>query len=143
MLEQRGYTLGKNLVLDARSATGQVSKLPEVVRAMKADKVDVIVTTGFPATLACKVENVPTVVALARDPVATNLIEGLARPGGNITGISDNSAALSTKRLDLIKQAVPNLQRVAMLWNRDDLGMSQRYDVSASSARSMGERYRR
>jgi ABC-type uncharacterized transport system substrate-binding protein len=110
-----------------------------VVRAMKADKVDVFVTTGFPATLACKVENVPTVVAVgAGDPVATHLIEGLARPGGNITGISDNSATLSTKRLALIKQAVPNLKRVAMLWNRDDLGMSQRYDVSAGAARSIG-----
>lgn len=139
VLEQRGYTLGKNLVLDARSTAGQVSKLPEVVRAMKADKVDVFVTTGFPATLACKVENVPTVVAVgAGDPVATHLIEGLARPGGNITGISDNSATLSTKRLALIKQAVPNLRRVAMLWNRNDLGMSQRYDVSAGAARSIG-----
>lgn len=139
VLEQRGYVLGKNLSLDARAAMSQVSKLPELVRAMKADKVDVIVTSGFPAALACKVENVPTVVALgAGDPVATNLIDGLSRPGGNITGISDNATTLSTKRLDLIKQAVPNLRRVAMLWNRDDLGMSQRYEVSASSARSMG-----
>jgi len=139
VLEQRGYTLGKNLSLDARAAMSQVSKLPELVRAMKADKVDVIVTTGFPATLACKVEKVPTVVAVgAGDPVATNLIDGLARPGGNITGISDNSTTLSTKRLDLIKQAVPNLRRVAMLWNRNDLGMSQRYEVSASTARSIG-----
>jgi putative ABC transport system substrate-binding protein len=106
---------------------------------MKADKVDVILTTGFPATLACKVENVPAVVALgAGDPVATNLINGLAHPGGNITGISDDSTTLSTKRLDLIKQAVPNLRRVAMLWNRDDLGMSQRYEVSERSARSIG-----
>ena len=144
VLEQRGYTLGKNLVLDARSTAGQVSKLPEVVRAMKADNVDVFVTTGFPATLACKVEKVPTVVAVgAGDPVATHLIEGLARPGGNITGISDNSATLSTKRLALIKQAVPNLKRVAMLWNRDDLGMSQRYDVSADAARSIGAGARR
>src|SRR6267378_4224157 len=60
------------------------------------------------------------------DPVATRLIDAVARPGGNITGISDNATALSTKRLELIKQAVPNLQRVAMLWNRNDLGMSRR-----------------
>jgi putative ABC transport system substrate-binding protein len=139
VLEQRGYILGQNLVLDARSTSGQVGKLPEMVRAMKADKVDVFVTTGFPATLACKVEKVPTVVAVgAGDPVATHLIEGLAHPGGNVTGISDNSASLSTKRLALIRQAVPNLKRVAMLWNRDDLGMSQRYEVSAGAARSIG-----
>jgi putative ABC transport system substrate-binding protein len=108
VLEQRGYTIGKNLSLDARAAMGHVSKLPELVRGLKAANVDVIVTTGFPATLACKVENLPTVVALgAGDPVTTNLIDGLARPGGSITGISDNATTLSTKRLALIKQAVP------------------------------------
>jgi putative ABC transport system substrate-binding protein len=106
---------------------------------MKADNVDVIVAVGYPTALACKVENVPTVVAWgAGDPVATNLVDGLARPGGNLTGISDNSTALSTKRLALIKQAVPNLKRVAMLWNRDDLGMSQRYEASSGDARAIG-----
>ena len=106
---------------------------------MKDDNIDVIVTVGYPPALACKFENVPTVVAYGSgDPVANSLIDGLARPGGNITGISDNSSELSTKRLALIKQAVPGLKRIAMLWNRDDLGMSQRYDVSASSARSLG-----
>jgi len=138
-LEQRGYALGKNLVLDARGAMGQVGKLPELVRAMKAEKVDVIVAAGYPTALACKVESVPTVVAFGvGDPVATNLIDGLSRPGGNITGISDNATSLSTKRLALIKQAVPQLKRIAMLWNRNDLGMSQRYEVSASSARLIG-----
>ena len=138
-LEQRGYVIGKNLSLDARGAAGQVSKLPELVRGMKADKIDVIVAVGFPAVLACKVENVPTVVAYgAGDPVATRLVDGLSRPGGNITGISDNAATLSTKRLSLIKQAVPKLQRVAMLWNRNDLGMNMRYEASANSARSIG-----
>jgi ABC-type uncharacterized transport system substrate-binding protein len=138
-LEQRGYALGKNLTFDARSAMGQVGKLPELVRAMKADNVDVIVAIGYPTALACKVENVPTVVAFGvGDPVTTNLIDGLSRPGGNVTGISDNATSLSTKRLALIKQAVPELKRVAMLWNRNDLGMSQRYEVSASSARSIG-----
>jgi putative ABC transport system substrate-binding protein len=138
-LEQRGYTLGKNLAFDARAAAGQVSKLPELVRELKANNVDVIVAIGYPAALACKVENVPTVVAFgAGDPVATNLVDGLSRPGGNLTGISDIATTLSTKRLALIKQAVPKLQRVAMLWNREDLGMSLRYEASASSAQSLG-----
>lgn len=138
-LAQRGYALGKNLALDTRAAMGQVSKLPALVRELKAANVDAIVVTGFPAALACKVENMPTVVALgAGDPVATNLIDGLSRPGGSVTGISDNATTLSTKRLALIKQAVPNLRRIAMLWNRDDLGMSQRYETSASAARSIG-----
>ena len=138
-LEQRGYALGKNLSLNAKGAAGQVSRLPEFVRGMKADNIDVVVAAGFPTALACKVANVPTVVAFGGgDPVATHLVDGLSRPGGNITGISDNATALSTKRVSLIKQAVPKLQRLAMLWNRDDLGMSMRYEVSASSARSIG-----
>ena len=138
-LEQHGYTLGKNLAFEARGAGGQVSKLGEIVRSMKADQVDVIVAGGFPTTLACKVANVPTVVFLGvGDPVATHLIDSLAHPGGNITGISDNAAALATKRLALIKQAVPAVRRIAMLWNRNDLGMSMRYDASADAARSLG-----
>jgi putative ABC transport system substrate-binding protein len=138
-LEQHGYTLGKNLAFEARGAGGQMGKLGEIVRGMKADQVDVIVAGGFPVTLACKVANVPTVVYLgAGDPVATHLIDSLAHPGGNITGISDNAAALSTKRLELIKQAVPKLHKVAMLWNRDDLGMSMRYDASAGAAQALG-----
>ena len=69
---------------------------------------------------------------------AARLIDSLAHPGGNITGISDNAAVLASKRLALIKQAVPSAQRVAMLWNRNDLGMSTRYDASADAARSLG-----
>lgn len=138
-LEGHGYTLDKNLSFKARGAGGQVSKLGEIVRDMKADQVDVIVAVGFPVIIACKVANVPTVVAYGGgDPVATHLIDGLARPGGNITGISDNATTLSTKRLALIKQAVPKVQRVAMLWNKDDLGMSMRYEASAGAARSIG-----
>src|SRR5262249_24572796 len=138
-LEQHGYTLGKNLAFEARGADGQVSKLGEIVNSMKPNGVDVIVAGGFPTTLACKVANVPTVVFLgAGDPVATRLIDNLAHRGGNITGISDNAAALATKRLELIKQAVPKVRRVAMLWNRNDLGMSMRYDASADAARSLG-----
>lgn len=138
-LEQHGYMRGKNLVVEARGARGQPSKLGEIVKSLKADGVDVIVVGGFPTALACKAANVPTVAYLGvGDPVATHLIDSLAHPGGNITGISDNAAALATKRLDLIKQAVPNVRRVAMLWNRDDLGMSMRYDASADAARSLG-----
>src|SRR5262249_29611449 len=122
-LERHGYTLGKNLAFEARGAGGQVSKLGEIVNSMKANGVDEVVDGGFPTTIACKVANVPTVVFLGvGDPVATRLINSLALAGGSITGISDNAAALATKRLELIKQAVPKGRRVAMLWNRNDLG---------------------
>jgi putative ABC transport system substrate-binding protein len=138
-LEQRGYTLGKNMTIEVRAAGGQIAKLASLVQGMKADQIDAIVVTGFPTVLACKVAQAPTVVALgAGDPLATHLIDSLAHPGGTVTGISDNAIALSGKRLDLIKQAVPKLQRIAMLWNRDDLGMSMRYESSAAAARSLG-----
>src|SRR6185369_1032537 len=112
-LEQHGYAVGKNLVFLARGAGGQTGTLGEIIRGMKADQVDVIVAGGFPTVLACKVANVPTVVYIgAGDPVATRLIDSLAHPGGNITGISDNAPVLASKRLELIKQAVPSAKRV-------------------------------
>ena len=138
-LEKHGYVRGKNLEFESHGAGGQMSKLGELVRDMKTNHVDVIVGGGFPSALACKVANVPTVIFLgAGDPVATHLIDSLSHPGGNITGISDNATALASKRLALIKQAVPKVNKVAMLWNRDDLGMSMRYEASATAARSLG-----
>ena len=68
------------------------------------------------------------------DPVTTGLVANLARPDGNITGISDVATTLSTKRLGLLRELLPKLHRVAMLWNKDDLGMSLRYDASARAA---------
>jgi putative tryptophan/tyrosine transport system substrate-binding protein len=86
VLGQRGYFLGKNLAFEPRGAAGQIDKLAEIRRSMMADRVDVFVTNGFPVTLACKV-NVPTVVYVsAGNPVATRLVDSLARPGGNLTG---------------------------------------------------------
>jgi putative ABC transport system substrate-binding protein len=105
---------------------------------MKANKVDAFVVFGFPLALAAKTVGIPTVVAFgAGDPVATGLVQSLSRPGGNITGISDNATELSTKRLSLLKQLNPKLRRVAMLWNKDDLGMSMRYEASAKVAQSV------
>jgi putative ABC transport system substrate-binding protein len=139
VLAERGYTLGQNLTFDARGAVGQIGKLPALLQELKANKVDAIVATGYPTALAAKSTDIPTVVAFGvGDPVATGLVDGLARPGGNITGISDVATTLSTKRLSLLKQLLPNMRRVAMLWNRDDLGMSLRYEASANTAKSIG-----
>jgi putative ABC transport system substrate-binding protein len=139
VLAERGYALGQNLTFDARGAGGQIGKLPALLQELKANKVDAIVATGYPTALAAKSTDIPTVVAFGvGDPVATGLVDGLARPGGNITGISDVATTLSTKRLSLLKQLLPNMRRVAMLWNRDDLGMSLRYEASANTAKSIG-----
>jgi putative ABC transport system substrate-binding protein len=139
VLAERGYALGQNLTFDARGAGGQISKLPALLQELKANKVDVVVVVGYPTALAAKAAGIPAVIANGcGDPVATGLVDGLARPGGNITGISDVATTLSTKRLSLLKQLLPNMRRVAMLWNRDDLGMSLRYDASAKAAREIG-----
>jgi len=94
---------------------------------------------GYPSAYAARASGIPVVIASGSgDPVATGLVNSLARPGSTVTGISDDATTLSTKRLSLLKQLLPNMRRVAMLWNRDDLGMSLRYEASAKAAQVLG-----
>jgi putative ABC transport system substrate-binding protein len=139
-LARLGYTPGQNLVFEGpRGAAGQPVELAHLMEELKASKVDAIVVLGYPTAVAAKAAGIPTVVAFGvGDPVATGLVVNLARPEGNITGISDVATTLSTKRLGLLKELLPKLHRVAMLWNKDDLGMSLRYDASAKAAQAMG-----
>src|SRR5580658_5221339 len=138
-LAKRGYTLGQNLAYEARGAAGDVGQTPNLMQELKAANVDVVVTVSYPAAAAAKASGVPTVIATGSgDPVKTGLVASLAHPGGNVTGIADDAGALSTKRLGLLKQLSPQLHKVAMLWNKDDLGMSQRYDASAQAAQELG-----
>jgi putative tryptophan/tyrosine transport system substrate-binding protein len=137
-LAKRGYTLGHNLAYEARGAAGNVSRMANLMQELKAAQIDAVVTIGYPSAAAAKASGVATVIAAGSgDPVATGLVASLARPGGNVTGISDDAAALSTKRLGLLKAMSPQLRKVAMLWNKDDLGMSQRYDASAKAAQDI------
>jgi putative tryptophan/tyrosine transport system substrate-binding protein len=138
-LAEHGFVLGQNLTFDARGAMGDVAKLPALLRELKARDVDAIIVVGYPAALAAMSTGIPTVGAVGLgDPVETRMIESLAHPGGNITGISDVATTLTTKRLSLLKGLSPNLQKVAMLWNKDDLGMTLRYEASAKVAQSIG-----
>jgi putative ABC transport system substrate-binding protein len=138
-LADRGYILGQNLTFDARGAMGDVAKLPALLQELKARDVDAIIVTGYPAALAAISTGIPTVGAVGLgDPVETRMIESLAHPGGNITGISDVATTLTTKRLSLLKELSPKLQKVAMLWNKDDLGMTLRYQASAKVAQEIG-----
>jgi putative tryptophan/tyrosine transport system substrate-binding protein len=140
-MAQAGYVLGQNLVIERRGAMGHLDRLPALAQELIAAKVDVIVTNGFPSAVAAKASGHPTVAAAGvGDPVATGLVESLARPGGNVTGISDVATELSTKRLGLLKELAPGLRTVAMLWNQDDLGMTLRYRASAQAAESLGFR---
>jgi putative tryptophan/tyrosine transport system substrate-binding protein len=138
-LAKRGYKLGENLAYEARGAAGKMPQMPNLMQDLKAANVDVVVTVGYPSAAAAKASGIPTVIASGSgDPVVTGLVQSFAHPGGNVTGIADDDAALSTKRLGLLKSASPRLRRVAMLWNKDDRGMTQRYDASAKAAQELG-----
>jgi putative tryptophan/tyrosine transport system substrate-binding protein len=138
-LARHGYAVGQNLTYTARSSLDDNSKIPGLLQELKTGGVDAIVIVGFPAALAAKSIGIPTIGAMGLgDPVETKLINSLAHPGGNITGISDVATTLTTKRLSFLKQLSPNLRKVAMLWNQDDLGMTLRYQASASVAASLG-----
>ena len=116
-LRELGYVEGKNIVIEYRYAEGKLDRLPDLAAELVGLKVDVIVTVG-PGTLAAKKASgtIPIVFASAADPVGTGLVSSLARPGGNITGLSLMTPDLDGKRLELLKEAFPKVARVAFLW---------------------------
>ena len=139
-LAKRGFVDGRNIVFEQRWADGRLDRLEAFVAELNAAKVDVIVTYGYPAALAAKTSanGIPIVISGAGDPVATGLVEGLSRPGGNVTGVTEVSTELSAKRLEILRDAVPDLRVVAMLWNAADLGMTLRYRAAEDAARVLG-----
>lgn len=138
-LARYGYVPGRNLEFESVGAEMHAERLPGLAAGLEAKKVNVIISYGYPAALAAKqATTLPVVASNAGDPVGTGLVASLARPDGHLTGISDVSAELSAKRLELLKQFSPNLRRVAMLWNADDLGMTLRYRASEAGAKAMG-----
>lgn len=118
-LEELGYREGGNVRFEKRSAAGADERLPDFAAELVRLKVDVIVTSGTLATRAAKRSTaaVPIVMAVEDDPVELGLVETLARPGGNVTGYATLGAALSGKRLELLKEAVPRMTRVGVMWN--------------------------
>jgi putative tryptophan/tyrosine transport system substrate-binding protein len=139
-LAGRGFVDGQKLVVVQRAADAHPERLEGLMAELKAENVDVIVTFGYPAALAAKTstKDIPIVIAGAGDPVATGLVDGLARPGGNITGVTELSTELSAKRFEILRDALPGLTRVAMLWNAADLGMTLRYRSAEDAARVLG-----
>lgn len=138
-LAQHSYEQGRNLTFEGRAAAARLELLPRMLEELVASKVEVILINGYPAAvLAKKATTLPLVVFAAGDPVATGLVNSLARPGGNLTGFSDVATELSAKRMELLKAITPGLRRVAMLWNADDLAMTLRYQASDQAAKTMG-----
>ena len=117
-LNKLGWIEGKNITIEHRFAEGKPERLPELAADLVRLKVDLIMITGDPAGLAAKgaTSTIPIVMANAADPVGFGLVASLARPGGNITGLSGLGVELNTKRLEILKDAVPKLARVGLLW---------------------------
>jgi len=119
-LHEHGYVDGQNIVIEYRFSADRNDRLPDLAAELVALKVDLIVASGSPASFAAKeaTDTIPIVMpSLNADPVATRLIASLARPGGNITGITEMAPQLSGKRLQLLKDTVPTLSRVAVFSN--------------------------
>jgi len=144
-LRDLGYVEGRNVVIEYRSAEGKRERLPALAAELVALKVDVIVAGNTPAALAAKqaTTTLPIVFTSVVDPVTDGLVASLARPGGNVTGLSNLAPELVGKRLELLKQAVPGVSRVAALWQpgvfpeRTDQDMLKAADVAA---RALGVR---
>ena len=139
-IAQRGYSVGRDLVIESRSAEGQMDRLPSLAKELVASRVEVVVALGEMPARAVR-DDTATVAIIAvgvPDPVESGLVASLNRPGGNITGVSDMAAELSSKRLGILEEVVPGLKRVAMLWNANDPGMTQRYRAAAAAAASLG-----
>jgi ABC-type uncharacterized transport system substrate-binding protein len=142
-LRDLGYVEGRNLVIEYRYAEGKVEQLPALAAELVALKVDVIVASGTLAALAAKqaTSTLPIVFSPAGDPVGSGLVTSLARPGGNVTGLSAFAPELVGKRLELLKQAVPGVSRVAVLWQPGAFGERAEMDTlkrAEVAARDLG-----
>ena len=138
-LRALGYIDGKNIIIESRSAEGKLDRLPALADELVRLKVDVLVTASPGETLAAK--NATRAIAIVclnlGDAVANGLVDSLARPGGNITGFTSIGAELVGKRLELLKETVPKLSRVAVLWNQN-IGSTQEWKESQLTARNLG-----
>jgi putative tryptophan/tyrosine transport system substrate-binding protein len=140
MLRDLGYIEGKNMVFEYRSAENNFDRLPALVDELVRLKVDVLVTPTTRGALAAQkaTKTIPIVFLQVPDPIAAGLIESLARPGGNITGITDIAAVLAGKRVELLKETIPKLSRVVVLWDPQSPGNSQQWKESQLSAQALG-----
>jgi putative ABC transport system substrate-binding protein len=118
-LHDLGYIDGKNILVEYRYAEGMQDRIPSLVTELVQLKVDLLVVTALTAVRIAKqaTQKIPIVMVILSDPVATGIVDSLARPGGNITGLTRLTRELSGKRLELLQEAIPGLARVAVLWD--------------------------
>jgi putative ABC transport system substrate-binding protein len=138
-LRELGYVEGKNVAIEYRHAEGKIDLLPALAAELVQQKVDVIVTSSESGTLAAKdaARTIPIVFAALTDPVGSGLVASLARPGGNITGLSLVSPELGGKRLELLKEAFPKITRVVIVWNPTSIGESLIFKEIEAAAKTL------
>jgi putative tryptophan/tyrosine transport system substrate-binding protein len=140
-LAELGFVEGKNIAFEYRSADNKLDRLPALADELVRLNVDVLLTTATPALIAAKnaTKTIPIVfMQLAVDPVAAGFVSSLARPGGNITGLTNIAVELSGKRLELLKETVPKLSRVALMWEPKNAGSAQTWKESQQPAKELG-----
>jgi len=141
-LRELGYIEGQNIAIEFRWAEGKYDRLPDLAAQLVSLKVDIIVASGLPAIQAAKqaTRTIPIVMATSLDPVATDFAASLARPGGNITGLSAMAPELVGKQLELLKEVVPRVSRVALLGNPANPGTMPMVRRAQDAARASGVR---
>ena len=139
-LRELGYVEGKNIVIESRYAEGKFDRLPTLAAELVRLKVDIIVTAGPQATRPAKqaTSMIPIVMAQDPDPVGNGFVASLARPGGNITGLATFAPELSGKQVELLKEIVPNLSRVAVLGTSTNPGNAQSLREVEVAAKAFG-----
>jgi len=139
-LRELGYVEGRNYIIEYRSADGRSERFPDLAAELVRQKVDVILTRGTPAVMAAKsaTGTIPVVMAASSDPVLSGVVASLARPGGNITGLSSIVHEVSGKRLELIREVVPGVSRIAVLFIMSNAAEALQWketEIAASSLR--------
>jgi putative ABC transport system substrate-binding protein len=138
-LKELGYIEGRNVAIEYRWAEGRGERLPALAAELERMPVDVIVTAGPSATRAAQQATTrPIVMAFDSDPIASGFVRSLARPGGNITGLSILAPEISGKQLDILKQVVPKLARVAVLGDSKELANSRTLEETERAAGALG-----
>ena len=138
-LRALGYVEGQNIAIEYRSMDGKLERLPEVAAELVRLKVDVLIPVSTNAALAAKraTSTVPIFFMGVPNPVEVGLVESLARPGGNITGLTNIASVLSGKRLEVLKETIPKLSRVAVLWDPQNPGSAAQWKESEIAAKEL------
>ncbi len=139
-LRELGYVEGQNIAIEFRSAEGKLERVPDLAAELVRLRVDVIITGTTPLIRAAQqaTRTIPIVMGISDDPVSQGFVASLARPGGNITGLSTLAPDLAGKRLQLLKEIVPKVSRVAVLWNADNPGVALSFRETAAAAQTLG-----